>query len=176
MKKGKCFLVGAGPGDPGLLTLRGRAEPVPIYLMESSAPSDVAATTYGDRAPNPQPEGIALTWRDTHRIFSAKHLPIVLGRNPDLLFCLPDSRISRNHARLDWDGTSFVLTDLSYNGTFVRFDHGGSEHQVLSLRRSSCSLHGRGWIGLAASPQDALAPVVEFEVMSFADTQPQAEP
>jgi hypothetical protein len=35
-------------------------------------------------------------------------------------------------------------------------------------------LHGSGVIGLGSPPADVTAPVVRFEVMKFADTQPQA--
>jgi hypothetical protein len=77
--------------------------------------------------------------------------------------------VSRSHARIDWHGGTFQLTDLSYNGTYVRFDH---DPEVISLRRGSCTLHGSGVIGLGAPPVEDDGPTVRFEVMKFADTQP----
>lgn len=62
------------------------------------------------------------------------------------------------------------LTDLSYNGTYVRFSNGS---EIVSLRRGTCTLHGSGLIGLGATLTDPTAPCVRFEVLKFADTQPQ---
>ena len=78
--------------------------------------------------------------------------------------------MSRSHARIDWHGGAFQLTDLSYNGTYVRF---AGDSEIVSLRRGTCTLHGSGIIGLGSPPADATAPNVRFEVMKFADTQPQ---
>ncbi len=45
---------------------------------------------------------------------------ITLGRNPDNHIVVPDQGVSRYHARISWDGSHYVLTDLeSANGTFV---------------------------------------------------------
>ena len=38
---------------------------------------------------------------------------MVLGRSPQAQFRVDDSRVSRSHARVDWHGGSFQLTDLS---------------------------------------------------------------
>ena len=76
--------------------------------------------------------------------------------------------MSRSHARIDWHGGTFQLTDLSYNGTYVRFDH---DPEVISLRRGTCTLHGSGLIGLGRRPPKPTAPACA-EVMKFADTQP----
>jgi len=84
-------------------------------------------------------------------------------------YCITDARVSRSHARIDWHGNTFSLTDLSYNGTYVRF---GSDGEILNLRRGSCTLHGHGVIGLGSPPTDISAPSVRFEVLHFADTQP----
>ena len=93
----------------------------------------------------------------------------MLGRSPQVTYCIDDTRVSRSHARIDWHGGTFQLTDLSYNGTYVRFDH---DPEVISLRRGTCTLHGSGVIGLGTPPVDADGPCVRFEVMKFADTQP----
>jgi class 3 adenylate cyclase len=153
------------------MQLRGRVEPVQVHLLGTGGGrrGDLAATQFGDVAPACEPEGIRLTWTDRMAIFSGPHLPIVLGRSPQASYCVDDSRVSRSHARIDWHGGAFQLTDLSYNGTYVRFS---SEDEVLALRRSTCTLHGNGVIGLGGPPSDHFPPTIGFEVLTFMDTEP----
>ncbi len=155
------------------MRLRGRAEPVQVYLLGLKRVGDMPATQFGDVTPANEPEGVRLAWVDLRRAYAAQQMPVVLGRNPQSEFCVDDSRVSRSHARIDWHGGSFQLTDLSYNGTYVRFS---GDEAVLSLRRGACTLHGSGRIGLGAPPDDPLAPIVRFEVLRFAETAPQHPP
>ena len=153
------------------LQLRGRVEPVQVHVLDSHRGSDVATTLFGalEREVVAEPEGIRLEWLDTQQVFSGPSMPVVLGRSPQATYCIDDSRVSRSHARIDWHGGAYQLTDLSYNGTYVRFS-GGSE--VVALRRSTCTLHGSGAIGLGLPPTDATAPTVRFEILHFSDTLP----
>lgn len=144
------------------MQLRGRAEPVHVHLLEAQRFGDTATTTFGGLSLVAEPLGIRLTWLDLTRVFSGSSLPVVLGRSPQATYCIDDTRVSRSHARIDWHGGAFQITDLSYNGTFVRF---GSSGETVALRRSSCTLHGRGVIGLGTPPVDALSPCVSFEVI-----------
>ena len=157
------------------LQLRGRVEPVHVHLLEPVRRfGDTAVTAFGDIAPTaPEPEGIRLTWVDQSRIYAGTSLPVVLGRSPQATYIIDDNRVSRSHARIDWHGGTFQLVDLSYNGTYVRFDH---DPEIISLRRGACTLHGSGMIGLGAPPSEAASPSVRFEILKFADTQKQLPP
>ena len=154
------------------MQLRGRAEPVNVFLQEPIRRfGDTATTAYGDMLlPPPEPEGIRLVWLDVNRIYAGSSLPVVLGRSPQATYIIDDNRVSRSHARVDWHGGTFRLVDLSYNGTYVRFDN---DPEVIALRRGNCTLHGSGLIGLGTPPSEPLSPCVRFEVMRFADTQRQ---
>ncbi len=154
------------------LTLRGRVEPVQVHVQGGRRGADMAVTQFGEVAVAMEPEGLRLVWTDLNRLFASEQMPVVLGRSPQASFCVDDSRVSRSHARVDWHGGGFQLTDLSYNGTYVRFNDG----EILSLRRGSCALHGSGVIGLGGSPVDPNSACVRFDVLRFSDTQPQTIP
>jgi hypothetical protein len=153
------------------LALRGRLEPVQVHVLggRRAASSEMAVTQFGDVAAVREPDGLRLMWGGQHRVFASQQMPVVMGRSPQAAFCVDDSRVSRSHARLDWHGGSFQLADLSFNGTYVRFNDG----EIVSLRRGSCTLHGNGSIGLGGSPSDPASACVSFDVLRFADTQPQ---
>lgn len=152
------------------MQLRGRVEPVHVYLLEVARRfGDTAVTAFGEFAPPlPEPEGIRLIWLDQNRVYAGPALPLILGRSAQATYIIDDTRVSRSHARIVWHGGTFQLTDLSYNGTYVRFDH---DPEIISLRRGGCTLHGSGLIGLGAPPSDVTSPSVRFEIMKFADTQ-----
>lgn len=153
------------------LVLRGRAEPVSVHIMGGRRVIDVAATAFGDvPLDHHEPDGIRLVWLDLSRAFASQQMPVVLGRSPQATYCVDDSRVSRSHARIDWHGGAFQLTDLSYNGTYVRFADG----EIVSLRRGTCTLHGAGAIGLGGSPAEPGSAIVRFEVLRFGETQPHA--
>ncbi len=152
--------------------LRGRVEPVHVHLLEGRRFSDTAATAYGELMPvRQEPEGIRLVWANLNRVFAGPSLPVVLGRSPQVNYCIDDARVSRSHARIDWHGGAFQLTDLSYNGTYVRFSN---DSETVALRRGTCTLHGSGVLGLGATLSDPTSPQVRFEILRFSDTQPQA--
>lgn len=155
------------------LALRGRAEPVQVHVLgRRRVHGDAAVTQFGDVAICGEPEGLRLIWNHLNRVYDSRTMPVVLGRGTQAQFCVDDSRVSRSHARVDWYSGSFQLTDLSYNGTYVRFADG----EIVSLRRGSCTLHGSGTVGLGASPIDDEAACVRFEVVHFGDTQPLGHP
>jgi len=154
------------------LVLRGRVEPVHVHAMGGKRFNDLAVTQFGDVASVLEPDALRLVWIDMNRVFASAQMPVVLGRSPQATFCVDDSRVSRSHARVDWHGGSFQLSDLSYNGTYVRFGEG----EIVSLRRGNCALHGSGSIGLGGSPKDPNSACVSFEVLRFAATQPQFGP
>jgi adenylate cyclase len=157
--------------DLDKLSLRGRAEPVHVFVLRGRRSADAydqPATQFGDVSEVLEPDGLRLMWDHLQRVYASQQMPVVLGRSPQATFCVDDSRVSRSHARVDWHGGCFQLTDLSYNGTYVRFNDG----EIVSLRRGSCTLHGSGTIGLGGSPADPTSACVSFEVLRFSDTQP----
>ena len=150
------------------IALRGRVEPVSVHVLGGRRSHDSGMTAFAEAPPADDPDGVRLSWREQERVFDSPSLPVVLGRSPQAAFCVEDTRVSRSHARIDWHGGSFQLTDLSFNGTYVRFADG----EIVSLRRGSCTLHGHGHIGLGGSPAEASSAVVAFDVIRFGDTQP----
>ena len=152
------------------LHLRGRQEPVAVLRMEARRFGDTLSTQMLESPATDFPEGLRLAWLGMERVFSTSNMPVVLGRSPQASFCVSDSRVSRSHARIESHSGQIYLTDLSYNGTHVRFEN---DEQVLTLRRGTCTLHGSGVICLGAPPTDPTSTQIHFEVLSFSDTLPQ---
>jgi class 3 adenylate cyclase len=148
------------------LVLRGRVEPVEVHVTGGRrGAADMAPTQFGGvAAVVDEPDALRLGWLAAERTFGSEQMPVVLGRSPQAAFSVDDSRVSRQHARVDWHGGSFQLTDLSFNGTYVQFADG----EIVSLRRGSCTLHGSGAIGLGGSPVDPSAARVQFDVLRLA--------
>jgi class 3 adenylate cyclase len=105
---------------------------------------------------------IRLSWRAQELEFTASQMPVHLGRAEEAEFPVLDQRVSRMHARIDWRDSSFMLTDMSSYGTWVRFAGSGAE---LALRRTECILVGDGEIVLGAPIGNGTAPTVAFEVL-----------
>jgi class 3 adenylate cyclase len=161
-------MAGVGMRSLGPIRLRGMSKDTEVFRIdwqEDSASNYLTqAGALTDRpAPGPMVSGgIRLAWLDQWRSFSARQMPIHLGRADEAQFPVQHQRVSRIHARVDWRDGNFMLTDMSSYGTWVRFSGGASE---LALRRSECVLVGTGEITLGAPFEDLTAPRVTFEVL-----------
>lgn len=154
----------------GRLEVRGKSEPIAAWqlqwreeqergqgaLTQPGLPSELGA--FAATAPEMRLE---LGWEQQRRVFTAVQGPVQIGRSADAQMCVPDPRVSRLHARVQWRQGACEYTDLSSYGSWVRFE--GNE-QAVALRRDSCLLHGRGEIALGVGFSDASAPLLRFEL------------
>ena len=85
-----------------------------------------------------------------------------LGRQKHNDLVVDDKRVSRSHARIDYNRGKFILVDQSSNGTMVRIQ---GEKSVL-LKRDEIQLLGRGVIGLGRQVKPESPKAVHFAVKS----------
>jgi class 3 adenylate cyclase len=152
----------------GPINIRGKAESRVVFRVEwqeevhtglLTAPADLGQLG----RPVGALEGrIELNWLDQRLSVNSSELPIHLGRAAEAEFMVNDQRVSRLHASIEWRGGTFLLTDLSSFGTWVRF--AGSQTE-LALRRNDCVLHGSGDIALGAPFDDFTVPTVSFTLV-----------
>ncbi len=152
----------------GPIPLRGKTEVQALYRVEWE--EDIVSDFVTQQAALAQMDrDVALTSRlhlthlDAARTFSATDMPVHLGRADQAEIVVADPRVSRTHARIEWRNGSFVLSDQSSFGTWVRF--AGSDTDV-PLRREECPLHGSGEIALGVPLDDLSAPTVAFSVVT----------
>lgn len=146
------------------LQLRGRQEQVRVHVL-NRAQGGMEVTVSHDAPPASAVRGLRLEFEDRELIFNCDDLPISLGRSSQCQVPIDNARVSRMHARIDHNGGTLELTDLSVNGTFVVFD---GEHEIISLRRGFCTLHGHGSVGLGGPPDNPRASTFRFTVLMSA--------
>lgn len=154
----------------GAMTIRGRAEPCMVHRIEWQ--SEVLSETFtlqavllpkSEAGPGAAPQFIELSWLDLTVCFSHTELPLFLGRDTTAHFEVPDPRVSRKHARIEWRAGRFYFEDVSSYGSSVRFS--GSTTAV-ALRRQGCVLLMKGEIALGASFEDLSIPVVRYRLLT----------
>lgn len=156
----------------GAVTVRGKADAQTVYLVEwaEQLNSSILTVQAGfQTAPSLSQSsvlgGFDLSWLDLRAHFRAEDGAVLIGRDESVQFPVQDSRVSRQHARIEWQttpsGGHFVLTDLSSFGTWVRF---AGSSQEIELRRNRCTLSGNGEIALGAPFSDFSVPTVQFSL------------
>lgn len=146
----------------GPLSLRGRAEPVEVLACGGRRTSaDETAAQSEVMNEEPPPAELRLVGPRGALSLRREELPLLIGRAPPAAFRIDHPKVSRAHARIEWQSDAFVLCDMSFNGTHVSFADGDG----MLLRRSVCVLHGKGQIHLGP-PMARLRPElsISFEV------------
>lgn len=144
-------LTGAPPEIAALsFDWRGAATP--------PAPPPQAAPRPGKTPPRPprmilRRGGEELNLRSNRRV-------ITIGRDPVNDITVPNPKASRNHCRIIIQQDSFVLVDLSMNGSYIMSDQGSP----LLVKHKMVTLAGSGWIALGHVAPRENEMVIEFEI------------
>lgn len=138
------------------VALKGKSESILIYELrdeaEDSGGATVDATTIGVAPATGELRRMTLivSYRGRNYIVNRMQPRLAIGRDEACDIRVASRNSSRLHAQLDFSRESFILTDQSTNGTFIR---AGASPPV-ALRRDSTKLVGTGLIGFGAEPND----------------------
>ncbi|MBW1989286.1 MAG: adenylate/guanylate cyclase domain-containing protein [Deltaproteobacteria bacterium] len=103
---------------------------------------------------------LELTFGDQRLELDQTSPSATLGRQTHNDLVVEDSRVSRTHCRVEYRRGSFVLTDVSSNGTYVVDGQG----KAVKLRREEIMLVGKGTIYLGRKPESNPEDAIQYEI------------
>ncbi|HYG91804.1 MAG TPA: adenylate/guanylate cyclase domain-containing protein [Azospirillum sp.] len=139
------------------VTVKGKSASLRIHQLRTTEVADepTDSATAALTLPNPDSPVVSrltlhLTYKGAVHILDALHRRLTVGREASSDLHIPSRRTSRQHAVIDFSRESFILTDHSTNGTFIR----SGRSLPVALKRDSTKLVGTGLIGFGAEPED----------------------
>ena len=150
------------------MQLRGRAEPVQVHVLGRAASARRGNAVRAARCParpRGHPPGVARPSGCYAASNAGGARPQPAGH-----LRLDDTKVSRSHARIDWTGGTFQLTDMSYNGTYVRFLGQRSWSRCAAAAAPCTATASSAW---AARPPTRPRRACSFDVLSIVDTVPR---
>ncbi len=139
------------------ITVKGKSAPLRIHQLRTTEVADEPADTMTVAAvPLPDPLArsrltLHISYRGAVHTLDAAQRRLSVGREESSAVRILSRRTSRQHAVIDFSRESFILTDHSTNGTFIR----SGRSLPVALKRDSTKLVGIGLIGFGAEPEDA---------------------
>ncbi len=95
------------------------------------------------------PLTLKLAYLDREFVVDLGHPKLTIGRSEASDIMILSRQASRQHGAIEFSRESFMLTDHSSNGTFIRTGDG----PPILVRRDSTRLVGRGLLGIGAAPE-----------------------
>lgn len=140
------------------VTLKGKSDPILVCELrlesggqEESATVDATTISAAALAGEGRRMTLSLSYRGRSYVVNRAQPRLVAGRDEGCDIRIAARQSSRHHAQVDFSRDSFILTDQSTNGTFIRV--AGSSAPV-ALRRDATKLVGGGLIGLGDEPEN----------------------
>ena len=103
---------------------------------------------------------MSLRWRDNTMTLLPESPSLTIGRGDQSDIQIESELASRNHARLGFQQTNFILTDQSTNGTFVQIDNDDEVY----LHHEQIVLRGRGVISLGRHIRAGKGKLIYFKL------------
>ena len=134
-------------------TVKGRTVPTSIYRLRphDSAEDTTDSTVIGRSVLRNLTEAeltLKLGYLDREFVVDLAHPKLTIGRSETSDIMILSRQASRQHGAIEFSRESFMLTDHSSNGTFVRTGDG----PPILLRRDSTRLVGSGLLGIGSAP------------------------
>jgi len=101
-----------------------------------------------------------LRWRDNTMTLIPESPSLTIGRGDHSDIQIDSELASRNHARLGFQQTNFILADQSTNGTFVQID----DDDEVFLHHEQIVLRGRGVISLGRHIRAGRGKLIYFKL------------
>lgn len=142
------------------MEVRGKQEPLEVYEVVWQ-PADATMPSAQHHPPPAQTglAGLVLIAEGARVVLDAARPAITLGREEKNDLIVTNTRVSRNHARLEFRHGRVMLYDHSSNGTYL-LPHGAS---TIFLHRDGCELFGGGAFGLGEDPLPDSSARVRYE-------------
>lgn len=147
--------------------IKGKQEQLDIHQVMWEL-EDMGSTRIGMsafRKPQVEANELVLGYHDQTCSANERNKKLLLGRDDSCQIIVKSDFASRQHANVEFRSGSFILTDHSSNGTYIR----SSDGVVSRLHHENITLRGKGTISLGQPYSDNPTGLIDYTIISNAE-------